>query len=343
MAIRTLLIDDSAFMRKVISDIIRQDESLELVGVANDGLSGAAMALQLKPDVVITDMVMPVEDGMYVVQSLMEKCPLPIILLSSLEKTNSRIFDALEFGAFEFIDKPSDLEVVREGRYPLVQLIKQASQADVIALKDSRLARKNSHQHSFTHPVNYDIIVVGASTGGPGAVEWLINNLPKNLVIPVVIVQHMPPRFLESFSSRLAQASPLPVKLAKKNDELAGGTVYIIPGESNTRIENNIVTGKPTFVSTTKKYEEYNHPSIDCLFESVAELYENRSIGVILTGMGKDGAQGLKKIRMNGGFTIAQDEESSIVYGMPKAALDNGAAQAVVKLKEIPGFIVSCL
>ncbi len=341
--IRTLLIDDSAFMRKVIGDIIRNDDSLELVGIANDGESGTNMALELKPDVVITDMVMPERDGMYVVQTIMEKYPTPIILLSSLEKTNVRIFDALQYGAFEFIDKPTDMDIVRAGSYPLVELIKEAIRTDITILKAKQLAKKNSHAHTFTQSINYDIIVIGASTGGPGAVELVINNLPKNLTVPVIIVQHMPARFLETFASRLSQGSPIPVKLAHRGEHVKGGTIYIVPGETNTRVENNVITGAPIFTSTMQKYDEYNFPSVDCLFESVAEIYGERSIGVILTGMGKDGANGLSKIKNKGGFTIAQDEESSVVYGMPKAAADRGAVRQIVKLKEIPGFLVSCL
>jgi two-component system chemotaxis response regulator CheB len=341
--IRTVLIDDSAFMRKVIGDIIRTDESIELVGIANDGKRGSEMAMELKPDVVITDMVMPDYDGLYVVNSVMEKLPVPIILLSSLEKTDSRIFDALQHGAFEFIDKPTDLDEVRIRDYRLLALIKEASCTDITLLKAKQLAKRNSHHHSFDHTLNYEIIVIGASTGGPGAVESIINNLPSNLKIPVVVVQHMPPRFLETFAQRLHEQSKFSVRLARKGEPVKGGTIYIAPGEANLRIENNLVTSAPMFTFTEKKYAEFNYPSVDCLFESVANTYGKSSIAVILTGMGKDGAVGLAKIKEKGGYTIAQDEESSVVYGMPKAAKESGAVKQVVPLKEIPGFIVSCL
>lgn len=341
--IRTLLIDDSAFMRKVISDIISSDTNIELIGVANNGQQGTQMALELKPDVVITDMVMPDYDGVYVVNSVMEKHPVPIILLSSLEKTDNRIFDALEYGAFEFIDKPNDQQRANLGEYRLLDLIKEASRTDITLLKAKQLAKMNSHSHSFEDTTQYQIIVIGASTGGPGAVELIVNNLPKNLHIPVVIVQHMPPRFLETFTERLNNASPLPVRLGRKGEPLKGGQIYVAPGESNMRIEMNVITNAPMITFTTKKYEEFNYPSVDCLFESVADTYGQHSIGVILTGMGKDGVKGLKKIREKGGYTIAQDEESSVVYGMPKAAFEMGAAKQVVTLKQIPGFIVSCL
>jgi two-component system, chemotaxis family, protein-glutamate methylesterase/glutaminase len=341
--IRTLLIDDSAFMRKVIGDIIRSDDTFDLVGIANNGRDGSAMALELKPDVIITDMVMPEYDGVYVVQSVMEKLPTPIVLLSSLEKSDTRIFDALQHGAFEFIDKPHDVDSARQGNYRLLDLIREASRTDISLLKAKQLAGKNSHSHTFTTTTQYDIIAIGASTGGPGAIEEIVYNLPRNLNIPVVIAQHMPARFLETFSERLNESCPLPVKLAGRGETLKGGIVYIASGEANTRIETNFINGSPMFTHSNKKYVEFNNPSVDCLFESVAEIYGNRCIGVILTGMGKDGMIGLKKIKSLGGFTIAQDEDSSIVYGMPKAAVDFDAVRQIVRLKEISGFIVSCL
>ncbi len=341
--IRTLLVDDSAFMRKVISDIINIDTTLELVGIARGGQQGFDMTMELKPDVIVTDMVMPDFDGLQLVNKVMDKMPIPIILLSSLEKTDSRIFDALQFGAFEFIDKPTNLDQDRIREYRLVDLIKEASRTDVSLLKARQLAKKNVHHHTFTASLNYEIITIGASTGGPGAVELIVNNLPSNLQIPVVIAQHMPHRFLESFAVRLNTQSPLPIRVPSKGEIVRGGNIYIAPGEGNLRIEQNIASGLPMFTFTDRKYQEFNYPSIDCLFESVAELYGKNSIGVILTGMGKDGMMGLSKIKEKGGYTIAQDEDSSVVYGMPKAAYDIGAVRQVVSLKQIPGFIISCL
>jgi len=341
--IRTVLIEDSAFMRKVISDIIKTDDAIELIGVARNGQEGSNMALALNADVVVTDMVMPDYDGLYVVSSLMEKQPLPIILLSSLEKTDSRIFDALQFGAFDFIDKPTDLDTVRIRDYGLLKLIKEASRTDVSLLKSRQLAKKNVHTHTFTEKLNYEIIVIGASTGGPGAIESIISNLPQNLKIPVVVAQHMPARFLETFTARLNESCHIPVRLARKGETPKGGIVYVAPGEANLRLENNLLTGQPMFTFTEKKFEEFNYPSIDCLFESVANTYGKNSIAVILTGMGKDGASGMAGIHAKGGFTIAQDEESSVVYGMPKVAFETGVVKQVVTLKQIPGFIVSCL
>lgn len=341
--IRTLLIDDSAFMRKIISDLVQTDEQIELIGVAKNGKEGSEMALDLKPDVVITDMVMPDHDGLYVVNNLMTNLPVPIILLSSLEKSNNRIFEALEHGAFEFIDKPDEKVRKDLDNYPLLELIKLAANTDISLLKAKQLAKQNSNQHAFDANALYRIVVIGASTGGPGAIETVITNLPSNLKIPVVVVQHMPARFLETFAERLNLMSPLQVKLARKGELLRGGTIYIAPGTSNLIVETHAVTGQIQFNFTDKQFKEFNEPSIDCFFESVAEVYGKQSIGVVLTGMGKDGAEGLYKIKQAGGYTIAQDENSSVVYGMPKAAAESGAARQVVALKQIPGFIVSCL
>jgi len=328
-------------MRKLIGDILTADEEIELVGVATNGLDGEKLAMKLKPDVVITDMVMSDYDGMYVVTSLMDKQPVPIILLSSLEKTDTRIFDALSSGAFEFIDKPTDYRGDKMQDYHLSALVKQASRTDIGQLKAKR-QNKNNHHHSFESG-EYEIVVIGASTGGPGAVEHILTNLPRNLHIPVVVVQHMPARFIETFAERLNQSNTLQVKLATKGEELKGGVIYVAPGDTNMRIERSVSNGAPIVTFTQRKYKEFNDPSVDCLFESVADTYGKHAIGVILTGMGRDGAAGLKRIREEGGYTIVQDEESSVVYGMPKAAHALGAARQVVNLKEMPGFITSCL
>lgn len=335
--IRTVLIDDSAFIRKVISRMLLNDKGIELVGVASNGDDGTRLVLDLKPDVVITDMVMPDYDGMYVVKQVMEHNPVPIILLSSLDKTDVRIFEALQHGAFEFIDKPSDVSQLQPGDYKLVDLIRQAAGTDMSLLKARQHASSNADNHCFDG--HYQIIVIGASTGGPGALEHIVHNLPKNLDLPVIIVQHMPARFVETFSQRLSETSPIPVRVAHKGETLKKGTIYLAPGDSNMRVEKNHVTGAPMAIFTEKRFKEYNNPSIDCLFESVAENYGAHSIGVILTGMGRDGTMGLKRIKEAGGYTIAQDEYSSVVYGMPKAAFESGAVKQIVPLKEIPGSI----
>lgn len=337
--IRTVLIEDSGFMRILLSDLLRRDESIEVVATASNGLEGVEKVRNLKPDVVITDIVMPQYDGLYVVQQLMREMPLPIILLSSLDRTDQKIFEALKEGAFDFLDKPHGADA-SAGYLPLTKMVREAWVTDYLKLRQLVKGR-NTSAHTFEARLHYDIVLIGSSTGGPGAVESILSNLPNNLSIPVVIAQHMPERFIETFSTRLRDSTGLQVSVARNGEVLRSNHIYLAPGSANMQIELSRYGPKVKYVSDP--YKEFNNPSIDCLFESASCVYGNRAIGVILTGMGKDGAAGLKKIKDSGGLTISQDEASSVVYGMPKAAFETGAARHQIALSEIPNFIISAL
>lgn len=339
--IKTLLIEDSGLMRIMISDALRCDPDIEVVGTAINGKDGLNKVKALRPDVVVTDMMMPHFDGLYAVKKIMKEAPLPIILLSSLGRTNPEIFEALNTGAFDFIDKPvtKDSEQFKKALTKLIQIIKVANNTNRTVLgKTVRIV--NHHAHSFEGVLKHDVLVIGASTGGPGAVSSVLCQLPGNLPIPVIVVQHMPERFLVSYAERLDNLLPFEVRIAKKDEYLRPGVIYILPGDGNMEVDNQ--NGEPFFRYSTKSFKEYDRPSIDCLFESVADVYGSKAIGVILTGMGKDGSQGLLKIKHKGGLTIAQDAQSCVVYGMPKASVEIGAANYVVKLNEIAGFLMSC-
>lgn len=340
--ITTVLIEDSGLMRILLADILRSDPEITLLSTAMNGKEGVEKVGQLKPDVVITDMVMPQFDGLYVVKQLMQQHPVPIILLSSLEKKDPQIFDALSAGAFEFINKEQVVALAKQGHFPLNKLVKTAAMAKSSSLIFRKI-RKNTNAHSFAKDLPYQIIAIGASTGGPAAIEAVIKQLPANLKIPVVIVQHMTEQFLPSFAQRLNKLSPLHIKLAESNESLVGGTVYIAPGHANMKITSSGVAAIPTVTFTKKIFREFNFPSADCLLGSVAEVYRDKAIGVILTGMGKDGTEGLQAIYQQNGYTIAQDESSSVVFGMPKSAVDAGVVKQVVKLREMGGFLISCL
>ena len=337
--IKTLLIEDSGFMRILLSDLLRKDQRIELVATATNGLDGVEKVKTLKPDVVITDMVMPQYDGLYVVQQLMKDMPLPIILLSSLDRTDPKIFDALREGAFDFIDKPVEKDVT-DGYLPLTQMVREASFTDYLKLRQ-RTNGRNFQEHTFEPRLNYDIIAIGASTGGPSAVEYIVNNLPANLTLPVVIAQHMPERFIQSFAQRLSDSTEKKVSVANHNEHLLSNHIYLAPGTSNVKIE--LSDSAPIFAFCDDEFKEFNKPSIDCLLQSVAGVYGKRAIGVILTGMGKDGCHGLNKIKAAGGLTISQDETSSVVYGMPKVAYETGASVRQLPLTEIPNFMISAL
>ena len=338
--ITTLLIEDSGFMRILLTDSLRRDEGIEVIGTASNGKEGVEKARALHPNVVITDMDMPEFDGLYVVNQLMKETPMPIILISSLTRTDPRIFDALKEGAFDFIDKPQQSEIM-QGYFPLAKMVHEASLLDCSKLRP-RKSRRNISSHTFRHGQSkYDIIAIGSSTGGPSAIEYILNNLPANLTVPIVIAQHMPERFIESFSARLADTTQLKISVARDGEPLLQNHIYMAPGIANIKISN--MSSGPVVQYVSDQYKEFNDPSVDCLFESLADNFGARAIGVILTGMGRDGVYGLKKIREAGGLTLAQDKSTSIVFGMPKVAFESGAAMHQIPLTEIPNFIISAL
>ena len=340
--IRILLIEDSGLMRIMITNTLRSDPEIQVVGTANNGKDGANKVRRLRPDVVVTDMVMPEFDGLYAVKKIMKESPTPIILLSSLDRANPEVFDALNAGAFDFVDKPhvKDSSDFTGALDRLKQRIRAANVLDANLL-GKHGDRINHHFHSFEKVLQYNILAIGASTGGPSAIESILTQLPANLPIPVVIAQHMPEPFLVSYAQRMANLLPIEVKIAENHEVLKAGVIYVIPGDGNMAIRPN-TRGNRVFGYSKKEYSEFNNPSIDCMFESIGECYGKQAIGVVLTGMGKDGSYGLLRMKKEGGLTIAQDGKSCVVNGMPQASVNIGAADYVVKLREIPGFVMSC-
>lgn len=332
-------------MRHLTADILKNAGGFEIVEYARDGKEAAEKCCSLRPDVVIMDMLMGEYDGIMGVKLIMEKCPTPVIILSALGSTDMEpILKALKLGAVDYHHKPDrSSKDIKENDEELVNKVKAASRVSLNEyLKSTVNVKENINQHSFSNNLNYDVIVIGSSTGGPTAVESVITRLPGNLNVPVVIAQHMPENFVPSFAARLDQLTPLSVSMAKKDDELIPGKVLIAPGSRNMIVKQN-EQGKVVCDFTHKRYKEYNFPSVTGLMESVADVYGSRSIGVILTGMGKDGAEGMKQIFEKGGYTIAQSKETCVVYGMPKEAVEIGAIKTVVPLNEIGPFVVSCL
>lgn len=340
--IRVLIADDSVLMKLLIKDIIEADPGIIVVAQAKDGKDAFQLCQQHKPDVVLLDMTMGEYDGIYGVKKIMETCPTPIIILSALGNSDmSPIMEALSLGAVDYLNKPASNHTnIREVGEPLIQKVKEAAQINLN--KTIKIdAVVNVNPHSFIDRLNYDVIVIGSSTGGPTAVEKVITNLPGNLTIPVLIAQHMPSNFVPSFAERLNLLTPLSVTMARKDDVLEKGKILIAPGSRNiiVRREND----KVVIDYTHKRYKEFNFPSVTGLMLSVAEVYGAKSIGVILTGMGKDGTEGMKAIYEAGGYTVAQSKESCVVYGMPRAAVEEKCVRQIVPLNEIGGFIVSCL
>jgi two-component system, chemotaxis family, protein-glutamate methylesterase/glutaminase len=340
--IKVLIVDDSGFMRLLITDILSADSNMQIVGAAENGKEAFEKTQELKPDVVLLDLTMKEYDGLYAVKHIMETCPTPIIILSGMGNTNlDPVFEAINAGAYDFLNKPQNASgKLRDIGSQLITKIKEAAKADrtKLAKKDGR---SNSELHTFDAHLSYDIVVIGSSTGGTGALEDLLKRLPSNFPLPVVIAQHMPPSFVLSFAKRLDETLPLHITVANKGDEVKKGVVYLMPGDCNTIIKDNVRSIR--FDTTEETFPEFNFPSVDALMLSVANTYKERVIAVILTGMGKDGAIGMKALFDKNAFTIAQDEKTCVVYGMPKAAIERGAIKQVLPLHEIPNFVVSCL
>ena len=343
--IKALVADDSGLMRLIVTDILNSDPEINVMDTATNGLDAAEKVAALKPDVVVLDMNMGEYDGKYAIRKIMAETPTPILILSALGNTDlDSVIDALRLGAIDYINKPEkNNSKVREIGEDIIKKVKSVTrQANKTALNKAKNFSANTYSHTFSKYLNYDIIVIGSSTGGPTAVENVITSFPENLPVPVVIAQHMPSNFVPSFVKRLNSLTPLDTVMARKDEALQPGTIYIAPGSRNIKLSRTLA-GRVLIDYDNFRYKEFNHPSVTGLMLSAAKVYGKRAIGVILTGMGKDGAEGLKAIKEAGGYTVAQNKETSVVYGMPREAIEAGYALQVVSIHEMGGFLVSCL
>ncbi|MDN5213533.1 chemotaxis-specific protein-glutamate methyltransferase CheB [Fulvivirgaceae bacterium BMA12] len=340
--IKILVVEDLGLMRLIISNMLSRNAEIEVVGAASNGKEGFEKALQRKPDVIVSDMVMPEYDGLHLVKAVMESIPTPIILVSALEKDSPQIFEALQAGAFDFVDKPGSQESRNADNDTLIRIIKEASKVDLAKLQRKEVVI-NQVKHDFPKDLIHDIAIIGASTGGTSAIETIIGSFPKNLPIPIIIAQQTPQPFLESFAKRLNGLSPIPVKLAENKEIIVPGKVYVAPGWTDMVINRASNEGEPVMEFTSEKLNQSNVPSIDRLLESATHIYGEKVMGILLTGIGADGAQGLACVNERGGFTIAQNEASSLVFSKPKAAIDLGVVKKVADLADIPGLIVGSL
>ncbi len=342
--VRVLLAEDSSLMRLILTDILRQCPEIELVATATNGQEAVTKTIALNPDVLLCDLLMPHFDGLFVVQQLMKHYPKPVVLLSSLERNHQMVFDALAAGATDFLEKPKEKTVkyIRTLNSSITQTVLQAAGAVPAPIPINKWATQPL-QHTWHGKPTHQIIVIAASTGGPGSIETLLSQLPPNLPVPVVIAQHMPQHFIESFASRLKRRfQNLTISIAQQHQPVLP-QVYLAPGTGNLVVRQLPNQSTPVFDFTDCTYQQFNNPSADALFGSVAQVYGNHAVGVVLTGMGKDGANGLLKIKKGGGTTIAQNKDTSVVFGMPKAAIALEAAKHTLPLHQMAPFLVTCL
>jgi len=339
--IKVLIVDDSAVVRTILARELDRDPQIEVVGTAPDPYVARDLIVQLQPDVITLDIEMPRMDGLAFLRKLMHYYPLPVIVVSSLaEKGSSVALEALELGAVEVIAKPGASYSIGDMSEQLVDKIKAAAWVDM----KSWLAKKaKSPALQFVAPralskTTDRIIAIGASTGGTEAIKEILTRLPPGAP-GIVIVQHMPANFTRTFAERLNTLCRIEVKEAQSGDSVIAGRALLAPGNYHMVLRRS--GSKYSVEIKSGPLVHHQRPSVDVLFESVAESAGPNAIGVLLTGMGADGAEGLLKMRQAGAHTIAQDEASCVVFGMPKEAIKRGAAETIAPLSEISQLILS--
>ncbi len=338
-----LVVDDSAFMRKLVTELIEGSDEFRVVGTARHGLDALQKVQALQPDIVTLDIEMPELDGLGALDRIMRESPRPVVMLTAASGAGDEMaLRALERGAVEFVRKPSgpislDLATIRD---ELLVALRAAAQVNLAGVHGSVLSISQAQAASDTSgsPARF-VIVIAASTGGPRALAELVPALPAQLDASVLIVQHMPPGFTKTLAERLDSLSALTVREAAHGEVIEPGHVYIAPGGMHMRVQT---TGRARAIVLDDSPPVWGvRPSADPLFKSVADSAAASAIGVVLTGMGRDGAAGLRAIRDAGGSGIAQDRESSIIFGMPQAAAVGGGATVVLPLASIAPMLAT--
>ncbi len=361
--IRVLIVDDSALVRKIVADALESDPSIEVVGTANNGKTAVFKTHTLNPDVITMDIEMPIMNGLDALRQIIETHPKPVIMMSVLTQHGAdATFRALELGAVDFIPKPSTLMAmsVEDIKELLISKVKSVYRSKVKVSREPSASVKEQEKARDTRlvqtgvpaqdvkpleipmvAVSKKIVGIGTSTGGPSALISIFKSFPKNFPAPILIVQHMPEGFTKAFAERLNSVSTLNVKEAEDGDKVLPGCGFLAPGHSHMAIERS---SSGNVVRVFKKDKVSGHmPSIDVLFSSIAEQCSPDAVAVIMTGMGRDGADGILKIRKNGGYTFAQNEETSVVYGMNRVAVEIGGTYEEVPLFDISKKIVEHL
>lgn len=340
--IRVLIVDDSAFMRKVIPTLLTLDPDIEVVGTAMDGQYALDKIPKLKPDLIILDLYMPRMDGLTVLPEIVSRHRLPVLVFSALTQKDADLtFKALELGAVDFIAKPTALteENFKSIAHDLTQKVRSAASVAKRKIKTHKLYPAKPVSEALQIPVNllpdmaYQVLALGISTGGPNSLTEILPQLPVDFPVGLLIVQHMPEGFTEMFAKRMNEICRVPVKEAGDGDRIHQSQVLIAPGHSHMEVKR-IRSGYITVLNRSPRVSGHR-PSVDVLFESVARSFGEDAVGVIMTGMGDDGVEGLVRLQEAGAATLAQDERSSVIFGMPKAAIRQGCVGEIVSLGKI--------
>ncbi len=334
--IRVMVVDDSAFMRRVISDILSESEDLHVIATARDGRDALSKLEKLKPDVITLDLEMPVLNGLEVLKEIMSGKPIPVVMLSSHTHHGSRAtIDALALGAVDFVAKPAPGKEMTSVGEDLKRKIRMAARA-TFSSQSKKPQQPGNDSQAAVHPkFQCALVAIGASTGGPGALEKVLTALPADFPVPVIVTQHMPAGFTGAFADRLDSLCKIKVKEAKHGEKLQKGTAYIAPGGFHMEINNDAridLNQNPPV--------EHVRPSVNVMLASAIKVYGGKIIGVILTGMGKDGADAMAALKKCGGKTVVQDETTSVIFSMPKAVIERNAADVIAPIQEIADILI---
>jgi two-component system chemotaxis response regulator CheB len=353
--LRVLVVDDSAYVRKVIKQMLSRSPFIDVVGAARDGEDALGLVEELHPDVVTLDLIMPGMGGLGFIREQMARRPVPILVVSIAEEKSQLVLDALDAGAIDFVQKPSALatEKVFEMADELIEKVKAAGDVQLAAVKpNDRSPRPSVGPPSFSakqgrvsRPVGaqaeaakFDIVVIGISTGGPQALKNLVPRLPSDFQVPIAVVMHMPVGYTHLYAERLNELSALEVREASEGDEVRPGCVLLAPaGQHLTFIRNNF---RVTTHLDARPFDTLHRPSVDVLFRSAAEIFGNRVLGIVMTGMGNDGKEGSAYIMSRSGTVFAEAEESCVVFGMPRAVIEAGYASRTIPLQQIAEAIM---
>lgn len=342
LPIRVLLVDDSAFIRHTVTKYLEADRDLAVIGAARDGVEALTQIPILKPDVVVLDVEMPRMDGLAALKRIMVECPTPVVMLSALTQRGARTtIQALMRGACDFVPKPDARIDIHQVIDELTAKIKTAAASKLTSLARAPVTRPIVafiKQGPKLLQKGDPVIVIGASTGGPRALQQVLSGLPADLPAAVLVVQHMPPGFTRSLAQRLNELSSLTVHEAAEGDRLGRGTALLAPGDFHLRLR-----GIRQVSLDNGPRRCHVRPSVDVTMESAVEYHEGKVIGVVLTGMGDDGTAGSSCIKAAGGKIIAEHESTSVVYGMPASVVKAGLADRVVPLPRVAKTIVELL
>ena len=337
--LRVVVVDDSAYVRKVVREILSRSPFIEVVGTARDGREALDMVAELDPDVVTCDLIMPELDGVGFVREQMQRRMVPIIIMSIANETAEAALEALDAGAIDFVQKPTALasEKIFEVGTELIEKVKAAGQIvinRIPAAPAPPIAKESepAPQISGTHSV--DVVAIGISTGGPQALKRLIPQLPQDFPVPVIMVMHMPVGYTEMYASKLNDLSSLQVREAAEGDEVKAGRVLLAPAGRHLFLKRES-NGRIVVHLNAKPFDTLHKPSVDVMFQSVAEVYGGRVLGVVMTGMGSDGKQGAAWIKSQGGLVFTEAESSCVVYGMPCVVHEAGLSDKSVALDDM--------